>query len=64
MKKKLVFDIMLNERYICTLRIPITFDLIEDLDDEEGVIVRGDRLQEIIEERRPSLKGKNYIITF
>jgi hypothetical protein len=63
MTKKLVFDVMLNERYICTLRIPITFDMIEEI-DETGVVVRVDRLQEIIEEKRPTLRGKNYKIEF
>ena len=36
MKKKLVFDIMLNERYICTLRMPISFDMIEEMDEMGG----------------------------
>lgn len=64
MKKKLVFDIMLNERYICTFRIPITFDMIEEIDKMGGVVLRGDKLQNYIEEKRPSLRGKNYKIAF
>ena len=64
MTKKLVFDIMLNERYICTLRMPISFDMIEEIDERGGVVLRGERLQKYIEEKRPSLKGTNYKIAF
>ena len=50
--KEFIFDVMLNGRYVCTLKyrfcplIPIT--------EEE--------LAKFIEEERPSLKGKNYKI--
>ena len=50
--KELIFDVMLNGRFVCTLKyrfcplFPIT---------EEA-------LAKFVEEKRPSLKGKNYKI--
>lgn len=50
--KELIFDVMLNGRFVCTLKyrycplFPIT----------EG------ELAKFVEEKRPSLKGKNYKI--
>lgn len=34
--KKLVFDIMLNDRFVCTMRMPITFDVVDDIDEMGG----------------------------
>jgi hypothetical protein len=62
--KKLVFDIMLNGRFVCTLRMPITFDVVDDIDEMGGVTIRSDKLQQYIEEKRPNLVGKDYKICF
>ena len=50
--KELIFDVMLNGRFVCTLKyrfcplFPITVE----------------ELEKFVEEKRPSLKGKNYKI--
>ncbi len=52
--KDLIFDVMLNGRFVCTMKyrycplFPIT---------PEGIA-------KFVEEKRPSLKGKNYNIAF
>ncbi len=60
--KKLILDIMLHDRFVCTLRMPVTFDMIEDYDEMGGVIINLDKVQEYVENKRPSLIGKDYRI--
>ena len=50
--KYLIFDVMLNERFVCTLKY--RFCPLFPITEEE--------LAKFIEEKRPSLKGKNYKI--
>lgn len=50
--KELIFDVMLNGRFICTLKY--RFCPLFPITEEE--------LAKFVEEKRPSLKGKNYKI--
>ena len=52
--KWLIFDVMLQERFICTLKMKICplFPVSED------------EIKQFVESKRPSLKGKKYIIAF
>ena len=50
--KDLIFDVMLNGRFVCTLKY--RFCPLFPITEEE--------LAKFVEEKRPSLKGKNYKI--
>lgn len=52
--KDLIFDVMLNGRFVCTLKY--RFCPLFLITEEE--------LAKFVEEKRPSLKGKNYNIAF
>lgn len=49
-----IFDVMLNGRFVCTLNYP--FCPLFTLTQKE--------LEEFVEKKRPTLKGKNYNIVF
>lgn len=65
--KKLILDIMLHDRFVCTLRMPVTRDMIivetigggktEEYIDMDKVLVK-------VLEKRPTLKNKPYRICF
>ena len=61
--KTLTFDVMLNERFVCTMKMPLTLDVIDGFDGDEP-IVSIEALERYIEQKRPSLKGKAYRICF
>ena len=52
--RDLIFDVMLNGRYVCTLAYP--FCPLFTLTQKE--------LEEFVEKKRPTLKGKKYNIIF
>ena len=52
--KELIFDVMLNGRFVCTLKYKFCPLFPIELDD----------LKKFIESKRPSLRGKNYRIAF
>jgi hypothetical protein len=52
---------MLSRRFICTLRMPITFDVIEDYIKGKPVI-SNKAFSAYVEQKRPSLKDKPYKI--
>lgn len=52
--RQVKFDVMLNERYVCTMTYKITFPHI--LTEEE--------ISNYVEGERPSLRGKDYNIAF
>ena len=52
--KYLIFDVMLNERFVCTLKY--RFCPLFPITPEE--------IAKFVEEKRPSLRGKNYRIAF
>ena len=52
--KDLIFDVMLNGRFVCTLAYP--FCPLFTLTQKE--------LEEFVEKKRPTLRGKNYNIIF
>ena len=57
------FDVMLNERFVCTLRMPITIEMVVDYVGDKPVI-SGGVFSGFIEKKRPSLIGKPYKICF
>ena len=52
--KDLIFDVMLNGRFVCTLKYKFCLLFPIELGD----------LKKFIESKRPSLKGKDYRIAF
>lgn len=54
---------MLNGRFVCTMRMPITLDVVVDYDGDKPVI-DSRAFSEFVERKRPSLKGKKYNICF
>lgn len=54
MKDTLIFDIMLNDLFICTLRMP--YCPLFPIEQQE--------VRQFVEKKRPTLKGKKYIILF
>lgn len=63
MTNKLTFDIMSNDRFVCTMRMPITLDMITGYDGETP-IVDARKIQQYVEQKRPSLKHVKYNICF
>lgn len=52
---------MLNGRFVCTMRMPITLDMVTGYDGDKPMI-DGVKVTKYIEEKRPSLRGKPYRI--
>lgn len=61
--KYITFDVMLKGRFVCTMRMPITFDVIEEFIGDKPVI-SNKAFSAYVEQKRPSLKGKPYKICF
>lgn len=61
--KTLTFDIMSNDRFVCTMRMPITLDMIIDYDGDKPIL-NADKIKEYVEEKRPTLKYVKYNICF
>ena len=53
--KKLVIDVMVGDRFYCTLRMPITFDVIEGYNAKGGEIINYNKIVAYVLEKRPTL---------
>lgn len=62
-EKKIVFDVMSNWHFVCTMRMPITLDMVVDYDGDKPII-DGDALKRYVEQKRPTLKYVDYNILF
>lgn len=61
--KTILIDIMLNSRFVCQMKyIKRGFPVMIDGDVKEAHDI--DDIKRYVEEKRPSLKGKPYIINF
>ena len=60
--KKLVIDVMVGDRFYCTLRMPITPDFIIGYNPEGGVNIDPHKIAAYVEEKRPTLKYKDFQI--
>ena len=54
---------MIGDRFIATIKINLTLDLISDYIDDVPAISYNALIKHV-EERKPSLKGKDYRIIF
>lgn len=64
MKKNIItFDVMLKGRFVCTMRMPVTFDMVLDYDGDTPVI-DARAITRYVEQKRPSLAGSGYNICF
>ena len=63
MERKIRFDVMLKGRFIGTLTMPVTLDVIEGYEGDMPII-RGDAFTSFVERKMPTLKGKAYNIAF
>lgn len=61
--KYITFDIMLKGRFVCTMRMPITVDDVEEYINDKPVVLC-DTIYKYVEDKRPSLKCKPYKISF
>lgn len=61
---KLKFDIMLNDMFIATMRVPITRGLIFGYDDDGKPLINIRAVQELVESKRPTLKNQPYKLYF
>lgn len=60
-KKIITFDVMLRDRFVCTLRMPLTFDIITGYEGDKPVIpVKA--FEQFVERKRPTLKSEPYKI--
>lgn len=57
------FDVMLKDRFVCTLKMELTPSRIYEW-KENMVLLKEHTIEKFIEEKRPSLKGKPYRIAF
>lgn len=63
MTNRLTFDIMSNDRFVCTMRMPITLDMVVGYEGDKPILDAG-KLKRYVEEKRPSLKYVKYNICF
>lgn len=61
--KRLVFDIMVGERFIATERMPITIDVILGYDGDEPIYDER-KIYEYVLKRRPTLRHVNFDIYY
>ena len=59
----LQFDVMVHGRFVCSLRMPITLDMVTDYVGDQ-MVINDKAICKYIEKKRPSLKGKPYYICF
>lgn len=57
------FDVMLKDRFVCTLKMELTSSRIKEWIGQMPVL-KAHTIEKFIEEKRPSLKGKPYRIAF
>lgn len=57
------FDVMLRERYVCTLTMPVTLDLIDGYEGDEPLIeltALDKKIREYVIKKRPSLRNEKF----
>lgn len=64
MKKIVLLDIMLGERYITTIAYPVSLKNVRSVNDVLSLNFDYNELTEFVEHERPSLIGKDYKIAF
>lgn len=62
-KKILTFDVMLRDRFVCTLRMPLTLDVISGYDGDKPIISM-ESVEKFVLRKRPTLKGEPFGILF
>lgn len=62
--KYFTFDIMLRDRFVCTLRYPLEKVPYLWVDGKPQKCIIYEELEEFILEKRPTLKGKDFQICF
>ncbi len=65
--KTLTFDIMIDDKFVCTLSLQVDVGMIDEYVSWGGVIypvINSEVLHERIEDLHPSLRGKNFKICF
>lgn len=60
-RKYITFDVMLQDKFICTLRLPL---YLADGYENGRYIVSKETMMHFVESKRPKLKGKPYNICF
>lgn len=60
---KLKFDIMLNDMFIATMRVP-TQGLIFGYDEQDKPLLNMNAIHQLVESKRPTLKNQPYELYF
>lgn len=60
---KLKFDIMLNDKFIATMRVP-TQGLIFGYDEQDNPLLNMNAIHQLVESKRPTLKNQPYKLFF
>lgn len=60
--KYITFDVMLNERFVCTMRYPACNAHTEFIGGEFHKVVTSEELEAFVLEQRPSLRNQPYRI--
>jgi hypothetical protein len=64
-KNIIKFDVMMKDRYICTMQMPLGLNYLKGYEGDKPVFdVPFDAFRGFVEQKRPSLKGKRYHIEF
>lgn len=59
------FDVMLKDRYVCTMQMPLGLNQLIGYDGDMPVFnLSKSDVKKYVEQKRPSLKGKKYHIEF
>ena len=58
----LTFDVMVGDRFYCTLRMPITPDVVLGKNPMGGVNIDPYKMAAFVEDKRPTLKYRDYQI--
>lgn len=61
--KTITFDVMSNDRFVCTMRMPVTLDMVAGYDGDKPIL-DSRKLLQYVETKRPSLKYVKYNICF
>ena len=55
------FDVMLADRYVCTMAMPLGIENLRGFDGDTAVFdFEQSDFRKVVERERPSLKGKNF----
>lgn len=61
------FDVMIDDKFVCTMHMPIPFDMVVGYNKDRPIVnlgIDGGIIKDFVIQQRPSLKNKNFNIAF